>query len=146
MTTNPNHAPTEDDRHGVPELLTTAEVAALLRVHRNTLDSERDAGRLACTRIGSRVFYTPAQVRAYLNQQQGDRAEGCSTNRSGSTRVTGSSCGPTPPTTPSIGEAREIAVSGARARARAISKRPNASSLNSSGHEQIQSPNPPRTS
>lgn len=51
---------------GVPALLTTGEVAQLLRVHRNTVDREREAGRLACVRIGRRVFYTAKMLREYL--------------------------------------------------------------------------------
>jgi excisionase family DNA binding protein len=54
--------------------MTTSEVARVLRVHRNTVDRERQAGRLACVRIGRRVFHTEEQVKVYVNGQQ--RTEG----------------------------------------------------------------------
>jgi len=58
----------------IPRLLTTQEVATLLRVHRNTVDSERKAGKLTCTRIGNRVLFTEGQVMDYIyNQQQGGK-------------------------------------------------------------------------
>ncbi|PCI11367.1 hypothetical protein COB72_01145 [bacterium] len=59
-----------DDPFAVPHLLTTQEVAALLRVHRNTVDSQRKAGQLACTRIGNRVLFTEGQVMDYIQRQQ----------------------------------------------------------------------------
>lgn len=49
--------------------MTTAEVAVLLRVHRNTVDSERRAGRLGCLRIGNRVLFTEGQIRDYIERQ-----------------------------------------------------------------------------
>lgn len=54
--------------------MTTAEVARVLRVHRNTVDRERQDGRLACVRIGRRVFHTAEQVNKFIQEQQ--RTEG----------------------------------------------------------------------
>jgi excisionase family DNA binding protein len=50
-------------------LLTTPEAARLLRVHRNTLDREREAGRVKYVRIGRRVFFTEDHLSDYLNNQ-----------------------------------------------------------------------------
>ncbi len=50
--------------------MTTSEVATALRVHRNTVDRERSAGRLACVRIGKRVLFTSRSVRQYIDQQE----------------------------------------------------------------------------
>jgi len=55
----------------VPRLYTTAEVAAMLRVHRNTVDKERKRGRLVWTPVGTCVRFTAEQVRAYINDQEG---------------------------------------------------------------------------
>lgn len=56
----------------LPRLLTTVEVAQVLRVHRNTVDAERQSGRLRCIRIGTRVLFTEEQVRDYIrNKKQG---------------------------------------------------------------------------
>ena len=46
----------------------TPEVAAMLRVHPNTVDSERKAGRLRCIRIGRRVLFTEGQIMEYIKQ------------------------------------------------------------------------------
>lgn len=57
----------------VPRLLTTPEAARLLRVHRNTLDREREAGKVRCVRIGRRVFFTEEHLRDYLDDQSDNR-------------------------------------------------------------------------
>ena len=59
-----------DDPFAVSRLLTTQEVATHLRVHRNTVDAQRKAGRLAYTRIGNRVLFTEGQVMDYIQRQQ----------------------------------------------------------------------------
>ena len=66
-----------DDTHipRLPPLLTTPEAARLLRVHRNTLDREREAGRVRCVRIGRRVFFTEGQLRDYLDRQSDEQQE-----------------------------------------------------------------------
>lgn len=50
--------------------MTTSEVARTLRVHRNTVDRERLAGRLRAVRVGKRVFFTEWAVRNYLELQE----------------------------------------------------------------------------
>ncbi|MBX3366195.1 MAG: helix-turn-helix domain-containing protein [Phycisphaeraceae bacterium] len=103
----------------------------MLRVHRNTVHRERESGRLGHLRIGRRVLFTPGHVAAFL-EQQSLKGGPCSTNRSGSTRATSLSSGPTHPTTastgtPSAGPDSPLAAF-AEARARATLHRQSRSS------------------
>jgi hypothetical protein len=52
------------------QLLTEQEVADLLRVKPCTVRNERVRGRLGFVRVGARIFYTPEQVMAYVQQQK----------------------------------------------------------------------------
>ncbi len=50
--------------------MTTREVADLLRVHRNTIDNERRAGRFGHVRIGTRVLFTTHHIEDYIRLRE----------------------------------------------------------------------------
>jgi excisionase family DNA binding protein len=109
---------------GMPQLLTLAEAVRILRVHRNTVNQERAAGRLKFIRVGRRVLIDLEDLKAYLQQPtRGDgtfRNAGCL-----STETTGSSDGPIRPISTSTAADRERDASDARARALRILKKPS---------------------
>ncbi|PCI09729.1 hypothetical protein COB72_05535 [bacterium] len=111
------------DAVDVPYLLTTYEAAKILRVHRNTIDNERKARRIACVRIGKRVFFTWKQLADYINNQQHGGCI-CSTKQSGNMRGFVSSNDRIQPTTISTGNQSDRELN-AKARAQAILTRRN---------------------
>ena len=100
----------------MPQLLTIAEAARLLRVHRNTVDRELRAGRLGCVRID--------QLRQFVDSRSGDRGE-C--GESLSTENTGWSNEQTRHSGMSTGADRDRDRYAAVARARNALKRPSSS-------------------
>ncbi|MCA9280822.1 MAG: helix-turn-helix domain-containing protein [Phycisphaeraceae bacterium] len=107
---------------------TVKEVAALLRVHPSTIDRERRDGRLACLRIGRRVFVTPGQLDDYIEARKEEACRQRETSRlRGSLNIpgTGWSGDPTRPTTTSTGADPALAASAARARIQEILNRPS---------------------
>lgn len=93
MKTSADSAPRSDDKNldgdsgtlistfmrahvALPHLLTIADAARLLRVHRSTVDRELRAKRLACVRIGRRVLIRPDQLDRYINDRS-ERHEAC---------------------------------------------------------------------
>lgn len=50
-------------------LLTNAEAAKALRISVDTLTELRDAGKIRCIRIGSRVYYSPDELRAFVTKE-----------------------------------------------------------------------------
>ena len=56
------------------QLWTVAEVGALLRVGRNAVYEMATRGELPSIRVGSRVRFLPADVRAWLERQRGPSA------------------------------------------------------------------------
>ncbi|MBS0196260.1 MAG: helix-turn-helix domain-containing protein [Planctomycetes bacterium] len=108
----------------MPQLLTIAEAARVLRVHRNTVDRELRAGRLGCVRIGRRVLVRIDQLRQFVDSRSGDRGE-C--GESLSTENTGWSNEQTRPSGMSTGADRDRDRYAAAARARKALKRPSSS-------------------
>lgn len=73
VTTDPTRRGTahrSGAQEGPLELLTMSEAARRLRVHRDTLDRERLAGRLGYVSIRGRVFVTADQLDDYINKQR----------------------------------------------------------------------------
>ncbi len=110
---------------GVPELLTLNEAARILRVHRNTLNNERSAGRLRVTRIGRRVLVSSQQLAEYIDQQQTASEEPCQTTASLNTAATGLLSAGMPITSTSTGADRGRDKCDAVARAQAMLYKPN---------------------
>jgi excisionase family DNA binding protein len=50
-------------------LLTNAEAAKALHISVDTLTELRDAGKIRCVRIGSRVYYSPDELRAFITKE-----------------------------------------------------------------------------
>lgn len=50
--------------------MTTQQVADLFGVHRNTIDNERNAGRLRFFRVGTCVRFTSEQIEDYVRLQE----------------------------------------------------------------------------
>ena len=57
------------------ELLTDKEVAYLLKVSRRTLQTLRDNGTLAFTKIGNRTYYRPDDVERVVSNVEEKRKE-----------------------------------------------------------------------
>lgn len=119
-TLQPAH---QREMNEMPVLLTLDEVAQILRVHRNTVNHERRAGRLRVVRVGRRVLVDPTDLQNYINKQ---REATCPTpTDSMNTEATTSSAAPTHQTSIYIGAERERVRSNAEARARAIFRKPS---------------------
>lgn len=56
-------------------LLTRKEAADALNISVDTLDEIRNAGNIRCVRIGSRVFYTPEELKSYITKEICNYAE-----------------------------------------------------------------------
>lgn len=54
-----------------PRLMTTAEVATLLRVHRKTVSRYRRFANLPFLRVGGRIRFEEAQVSRWLQERKG---------------------------------------------------------------------------
>ena len=50
-------------------LLTNAEAAQALRISVDTLDMLRNEGKIRFVRIGSRVYYSPDELRAFVTKE-----------------------------------------------------------------------------
>lgn len=50
-------------------LLTNAEAAKALHISVDTLTELRDDGKIRCVRIGSRVYYSPDELRAFITKE-----------------------------------------------------------------------------
>lgn len=61
-----------NDQLNLPYLFTLKQAASLLRVSVDTLNRERAAGRLAATRVRSRVFITSDQLCHYIESRAVD--------------------------------------------------------------------------
>ncbi|MFN0012137.1 MAG: helix-turn-helix domain-containing protein [Phycisphaerales bacterium] len=79
----PLNSDPERARHALPRLLTLTEAARLLRVHRNTVDRERKAGRLAAVRVGRRVLVRADQLQRYVEEGTEQWSEFSSTKLTG---------------------------------------------------------------
>lgn len=49
--------------------MTNAEAAKALHISVDTLTELRDAGKIRCVRIGSRVYYSPDELRAFITKE-----------------------------------------------------------------------------
>ena len=56
-------------------MLTRKEAADALNISVDTLDEIRNAGNIRCVRIGSRVFYTPEELKSYITKEICNYAE-----------------------------------------------------------------------
>lgn len=112
-------------RVDVPALLTLDETAKILRVHRNTVNHERRAGRLPVVRVGRRVLIDPADLEHYIKQRREAICPNPNTTDCMSIAATTSSAVPTHQTSTYIGADRARAGSDAEARARAIFNKPS---------------------
>lgn len=50
-------------------LLTRKEAADALNISVDTLDEIRNAGYIRCVRIGTRVYYTPEELKSYITKE-----------------------------------------------------------------------------
>ena len=50
-------------------LIPRIKAANLLSISVDTLDSLRNADAIRCVRIGSRVFYTPEELRSFITKE-----------------------------------------------------------------------------
>lgn len=100
--------------------MTTQQVADLLKVHRNTIDNERVAGRLQCFRIGACVRFMPRHINEYIAHQQQRKTPSCSTNPFLNMEISNSSNAQIHPESTSRGRGRDADASNAEARAQAI--------------------------
>jgi excisionase family DNA binding protein len=57
-----------------PDVFTLDEVAARLKVHRDTVRAEIRRGALRCVKVGSRTRVTETQVQAYLHRNDDELA------------------------------------------------------------------------
>lgn len=49
--------------------MTNAEAAKALHISVDTLTELRDDGKIRCVRIGSRVYYSPDELRAFITKE-----------------------------------------------------------------------------
>ncbi len=109
----------------IPRLLSLAEAAELIGVHRITLDRERQRGHLRFVKIRNRVLIPQDELANYLNRNY-HREETCS-NETSSTGAIGSGDEKTPPISTSTGANLDHDASAARARTRMILRKPKPS-------------------
>lgn len=50
----------------LPEIMTTQEVSALLRVHRSTIHNMRERGQLKAYKFGKRVYFRRSEIIAAI--------------------------------------------------------------------------------
>lgn len=50
-------------------LLTRQEAASALNIGLRTLDEIRAAGKIRCVKIGSRVYYTPDELKSFITKE-----------------------------------------------------------------------------
>jgi len=60
----------QEGSHGLPELLTIAEVATFLRVNPKTIRRWVTARRIPCLRIGTRIRFDRGEIVSWVRQRR----------------------------------------------------------------------------
>lgn len=77
FTKDHDHSTEDAYRTGVDTIMTVAEVAAFLRVHRSTVTRYAMSGELPSHRIGNRRLFKASDVRVFFDNKRVAGKGGC---------------------------------------------------------------------